>query len=177
MTALIPLSAQDVAARLNSGQAVLIDIREADEYAREHIAGANPAPLSNFEAVSLPLEAGKDVIFTCRSGNRTNLACERLAGRISGQAYVLEGGLDGWKKAGQPVALDVRQPLELMRQVQMVAGGLILLGVVLGTVIHPALYGLSAFVGAGLFFAGATGFCGMARLLAVMPWNRQMKKA
>lgn len=59
----------------------------------------------------------------------------------------------------------------------MAAGGLILMGAVLGTVVHPGFYGLCAFVGAGLFLAGATGFCGMARLLAVMPWNRAMKKA
>jgi rhodanese-related sulfurtransferase len=64
-----------------------------------------------------------------------------------------------------------------MRQVQMAAGGLILLGGALGVMVHPGFWGISAFVGAGLFVAGATGFCGMARLLAVMPWNRRMKRA
>jgi hypothetical protein len=48
----------------------------------------------------------------------------------------------------------------------------VLLGVVLGLSVHPAFFGLSAFVGAGLTFAGVSGFCGMARLLAIMPWNR-----
>ena len=52
---------------------------------------------------------------------------------------------------------------------------LILLGGALGVAVHPAFWGLSAFVGAGLFVAGATGFCGMARLLTVMPWNRKMR--
>ena len=52
----------------------------------------------------------------------------------------------------------------------MAAGGLILLGGLLGVTIHPAFWGLSAFVGAGLFVAGATGFCGMARLLLLAPW-------
>lgn len=75
------------------------------------------------------------------------------------------------------MTVDTKQPLELMRQVQMAAGGLILTGAALGTFVHPSFYGLCAFVGAGLFLAGATGFCGMARLLAVMPWNRAMKKA
>ena len=177
MTPLIPLSPAEVAARLKSGAARLIDIREPDEYARDHVVGARPAPLSAFEAADLSLKAGQDVIFMCRSGNRTGVNCQRLADRIAGPAYVLDGGLDAWKKAGLPVSTDTKQPLELMRQVQMAAGGLILLGGALGVAVHPAFWGLSAFVGAGLFVAGATGFCGMARLLAVMPWNRNMKRA
>ena len=83
------------------------------------------------------------------------------------------GGLDAWKAHGLPVKADRAQPIELMRQVQMTAGGLILIGAALGLLVHPAFWGLAAFVGAGLFLAGATGFCGMARMLAVMPWNRK----
>ncbi len=86
---------------------------------------------------------------------------------------MLEGGLDAWKAHGLPIQADRFQPIELMRQVQMTAGGLILIGAALGLLVHPAFWGLAAFVGAGLFFAGATGFCGMARLLALMPWNRK----
>lgn len=177
MNPLVVLNPRDVAARLKSGQAVLIDVRESDEYAREHIAGAVSAPMSVFENANLQLEAGKDTIFMCRSGNRTASNCQRLDARVVGTAFVLDGGLEAWKKAGLPIKLDTKQPLELMRQVQMAAGGLILTGAVLGTAVHPAFFGLCAFVGAGLFVAGATGFCGMARLLAVMPWNRGMKKA
>ncbi|MFY7978292.1 MAG: YgaP family membrane protein, partial [Brevundimonas sp.] len=77
------------------------------------------------------------------------------------------------KAAGLPIRTDARAPLELMRQVQIAAGGLILLGAALGTFLHPAGWTLSAFVGAGLLTAGVTGFCGMARLLAVLPWNRR----
>ncbi|MFS0709690.1 rhodanese family protein [Brevundimonas phoenicis] len=177
MNTLISLSPADVAARLKAGQAVLIDVREPDEHAREHIAGAVTAPLSAFEAADLGLDPGKDVIFMCRSGNRTAGNCDRLAARIDSPAHVLAGGLDAWKKAGLPVVADRKQPLELMRQVQMAAGGLILAGGALGVMVHPGFWGISAFVGAGLFVAGATGFCGMARLLAVMPWNRRMKRA
>ncbi|WP_313103685.1 rhodanese family protein [Brevundimonas sp.] len=174
---LIPLSPADVAARLKSGAAHLIDIREPDEYARDHIAGALPAPLSTFEAADLTLKAGQDVVFMCRSGNRTGVNCQRLADRVAGPAYVLDGGLDAWKKAGLPTRIDAKAPPELMRQVQMAAGGLILLGGLLGVTIHPAFWGLSAFVGAGLFVAGATGFCGMARLLLLAPWNRALKRS
>lgn len=169
---LIPLSATEVAARLRAG-ATLIDIREPDEAARERIAQAVPAPLSGFEAAHLDLRPDGDVIFMCRTGNRTGVNCDRLAARVSGPAHVLDGGLEAWKAAGLPTVVNRKAPLELMRQVQMAAGGLILTGAALGLTVHPAFWGLAAFVGAGLFVAGATGFCGMARLLAVMPWNRR----
>ena len=52
------------------------------------------------------------------------------------------------------------------------AGGLVLAGVILGFLLSPWFFALSGFVGAGLTFAGVTGFCGMARILAVAPWNR-----
>lgn len=173
MNRLETLSVQEAFVRLKSGQLRLIDVREGDEYAREHIAEAVLAPLSVFEAANLKLEAGKAVAFMCRGGSRTAQACDRLAAHVEGQAYVLEGGLNAWKQAGLPVVVDTKQPLELMRQVQIAAGSLILLGALLGALVHPGFWGISAFVGAGLLFAGVTGFCGMANLLAVMPWNRR----
>ena len=90
--------------------------------------------------------------------------------------YILEGGLDGWKKAGLPVVRDAKQPLELQRQVQIGAGSRILLGVILGSLVAPGWYALSGFVGAGLIMAGVSGFCGLARVLLVMPWNKKMAK-
>lgn len=170
LTALKPA---DVAERLKSGSAILIDIREADEFARSHIPGALSRPLSSYEQANLKLVAGKDVIFTCRTGMRTGANCTRLAARVAGDAYVLDGGLENWSKSGLPVSTDTKAPLEMMRQVQIAAGLLVLTGVALGFTVHPGFFGLSAFVGAGLTFAGVTGFCGMARLLAVMPWNRR----
>jgi len=174
MTAtLTPLSPEEVKARLDAGRAVLIDIREPDEFARSHVPGARSHPLSVWEAAHLTVDPDADVVFTCRSGMRTAGACDRLAARVTGDAYVLSGGLDGWTKAGLPVATDAKAPMEIMRQVQIAAGSLVLLGVVLGFAVAPAFFGLSAFVGAGLTFAGATGFCGMARLLMLAPWNRR----
>lgn len=62
--------------------------------------------------------------------------------------------------------------MPVMRQVQIAAGSLVVLGLALGWWVWPGFLGLSAFVGCGLIFAGATGWCGMARLLGAMPWNR-----
>ena len=162
------------AAELMRQGAVLIDIREADEHAREHIPGARHHALSRIDT-DAPMRPGDDVlVFHCRSGARTRGNAARLADASSAcEAYILDGGLEAWKKAGLPVALDRSQPIDIMRQVQIGAGSLVLVGVILGTLVAPGFYGISAFVGAGLLFAGTTGFCGMARLLALMPWNRR----
>ena len=162
------------AAELMREGAVLVDVREADEHARERIPGARHHAISTLDAEH-PARPGDEVlIFHCRSGARTQANAPRLASSAPGcEAYVLEGGLDAWKKAGLPVALDRGKPIEIMRQVQIVAGSLVLLGVVLGFRVTPLFFLLSGFVGAGLTMAGATGFCGMARLLALMPWNRR----
>lgn len=150
--------------------AVLIDIRETDEHAREHIAGARLEPLSKLQG---PLASGAEaVIFHCRSGSRTAANAPRLAAAAGCEAYLLEGGIEAWKKAGLPTAKDARQPIEMNRQVQIAAGSLVALGVALGALVHPGFYALSGFVGAGLVFAGVSGTCTMARLLKLAPWNR-----
>ena len=170
---LIPLKPEDVVQRLADRRAVLVDIRESDEHARRRARGALSRPLSTLDAKGLALPDAREVIFTCRSGMRTGDNGQRLAAACGARAYVLEGGLDAWAAAGLPVEVDAQAPLEMMRQVQIAAGLLVLLGVVLGLSVSPWLLGLAAFVGAGLTFAGVTGFCGMARLLALAPWNRR----
>ena len=174
MTAVLhKLSPAQVRDRLDGGQAVLVDIREADEFARVHIKGAQLQPLSQWEKAHLTIDPADDVIFTCRSGMRTGGACDRLAARVSGDAYVLDGGINAWQSAGLPVESDADAPLEIMRQVQIAAGSLVLVGVLLGFTVSTAWFSMAAFVGAGLTFAGLSGFCGMAKLLMLMPWNRQ----
>lgn len=159
--------------RLGDPNTVLIDIREPDEFAREHIVGARLAPLSTWDRHDFSREQGKAAVFLCRSGNRTTANAGRLQALGCAEAYQLAGGMDAWRKAGLPTVLDRRAPIDLMRQVQIAAGSLVVLGVLLGAVVSPWAYLLSGFVGAGLMTAGITGFCGMARLLQVMPWNRR----
>lgn len=167
------ISAQDAARLLQAG-AVLVDVREPDEHAREHIPGARSLPLSRLRRETLETTRGQPVLFHCRGGTRTAGNAALLAEKAGDcEAFIVEGGLDAWKKAGLPVTVDARQPLELMRQVQIAAGGMVVLGVVLGVTVSPLFLGLSAFVGAGLVFAGVTGTCGLASVLRLMPWNRQ----
>ncbi|SHM50341.1 rhodanese family protein [Phytopseudomonas punonensis] len=164
------LSPVETQAAIDDG-ARLVDIRSADEHSRERIPGAMNIPLDRIN--DLPHDGGP-IIFHCKSGMRTAANAVQL-GDAAGDApaYILGGGIDAWRQAGQPTFLDRSQPIEIMRQVQITAGALVLTGVLLGLLVAPGFFGLSAFVGGGLMFAGVTGWCGMARLLAVMPWNRR----
>ena len=157
------------AQRRIQGGAILVDIRDPDEYARAHIPCARNLPLARIGRI----EGASEVIFHCKSGMRTAANAEALAATTDSPVFMLEGGLDAWRQAGLACAVDRRQPLEIMRQVQIVAGLLILAGVLLGFAVSPVFFGLAGVVGAGLLVAGTTGWCGMARLLAVMPWNRR----
>lgn len=150
--------------------ASLIDIRSPDEHARERIPGAFNIPLDKLSSTTTP---GDVLIFHCRSGMRTGQAASALAKSAAGrECYIIEGGLSAWNGAGLPVEKVPGQPIEMQRQVMIAAGLLVLAGCLSSIFIAPALIWLAVFVGAGLTFAGVTGFCGMAELLALMPWNR-----
>ena len=158
---------------LEEKAALLVDIREPAEHARESIEGARLVPLARIDTHDFTSEQARHtaVIFHCQSGGRTNANAVKLAGCGFGKAYVLKGGISGWKAAGLPTRLDHSKPIELQRQVQIAAGTLILLAFILAITISPWFAGLAAFVGAGLVFAGISGWCGMARVLRIMPWN------
>jgi rhodanese-related sulfurtransferase len=173
MTTLTPIDPKTLRDRLKAGDITLIDIREPDEFAREHIAAAQSVPLSTMEKGRFAVTPQAAVVFHCKSGMRTNSNCARLAAHVDGEAFMLEGGLDAWKQAGLPIATDAKAPLELNRQVQIVIGTLMLTGVALTLLVEPAFIALPAFLGAGLLFAGVSGWCGMAHLIALAPWNRR----
>ena len=156
--------------------AILVDIREFDEHARSRIPAARHAPLSRLERLEIGTEAPA-IIFHCRSGNRTASNATRLAQCTDYDAFILDGGIDAWKSAGLPVIENKGQPIEIMRQVQIAAGSLVFVGTALGALLHPGFYAVAAFVGAGLVFAGVSGSCMMARLLAFAPWNWRAVKA
>jgi rhodanese-related sulfurtransferase len=159
------LTPKDAQAMIAQG-ARLIDVRGGDEFARSHIPGAVNMPLDHLS----PLPGDAPVIFHCLSGNRTTVHKDKLLATTP-DAHILDGGLNAWKAAGLPVQTTRGQPIEIMRQVQITAGSLVLLGVVLSLVM-PAFIWLSAFIGAGLVFAGVSGWCGMAKALKYLPWNR-----
>lgn len=100
MSALIPIDAQSLARRLETGEVTLIDIREPGEFASEHVQGAVSAPLSRLSTGEVKVRSATPVVFTCKTGMRTGVNCKQLAAYVGEPAYVLEGGLEAWKKAG-----------------------------------------------------------------------------
>ena len=159
---------------LETKAAVLVDIREPAEHARESIEGARLVPLKRIDTHDFTPDQARHsvVIFHCQSGGRTDANAVKLAACGFRKAYVPREEISSWKAAGLPTKLDRSKPIELQHQVQIAAGTLILLAFILAITISPWFVGLAAFVGAGLVFAGNSCWCGMARLLRVMPWNR-----
>ena len=166
----VRLTAQELARQLESGAIGVIDVREPMEFAGGHIAGSLNVPLARLADTQLP---DGPLVLVCQSGNRSLQGCRRLLERQPSRLLLdLEGGIPAWQQAGLPLLRQANAPLPLMRQVQIAAGSLVLLGLILSNTVAPAWIALTWFVGAGLCFAGISGFCGMARLLAAMPWNQ-----
>ena len=162
--------------RQQDGKTVdLIDVRTPIEFSEVHIDGAKLMPLDQFDAKPFVAEQagrnGTPLYVICRSGSRSAKASEQLRDAGIDNVYSVEGGTSAWESAGLPVVRN-RSVVSLERQVRIVAGLLVLTGVTLGWFVHPAFYGLAAFIGAGLTFAGLTNTCGMGMILAKMPWNR-----
>lgn len=173
---LVELDATTLAERMRSGGVVLIDVRERDEHARERIAGAISMPLSEFDASRVPADGGRVVVLHCQGGVRSADAAGRLLKAGRGRATHLKSGLNAWKAAGLGVEVDRKaSPLSIMRQVQLVAGSLAFVGTVLGAAVSPWWLVVPGFIGAGLTFAGASGWCGLALVLRAMPWNASAK--
>jgi rhodanese-related sulfurtransferase len=153
----------------------LIDVRTPMEFAELHAAPARLVPLDQLDPHSILSarngQSGEPIYLICRSGSRGGRACERFLAAGFEDVVNVEGGTLAWEQAGLPVVRG-RKVISLERQVRIVAGAIVLVGAALGWLVHPGFFGLCAFVGAGLVFAGVTDFCGMGLLLARMPWNR-----
>jgi rhodanese-related sulfurtransferase len=166
------LSPKQLKQMLSKNQVILIDVREPFEHQAESIEGACLLPLAQLSCKTLPKER-KAIVVHCLKGVRSAQAATKLLDENPQlEVYSLEGGLMAWKEAGFPTHRASCSVLGLERQTQITAGSLVLAGVLLGAGWHPAFLWLSGFVGAGLIFAGVTGWCGMAKILAKMPWNQ-----
>ena len=148
----------------------LIDVRTPAEFREIHVGFARNVPLDRLDASGFA-EAGRPLYVMCRSGNRGKEACLKLFGAAGVDVVNVEGGVLAWEEAGLPVVRG-KKTISLERQVRIAAGSLVILGSVLAALVSPYWIALSAFVGAGLVFAGVTDTCGMAMLLARMPWNQ-----
>ncbi len=150
----------------------LLDVRTPAEFETGHIPGAYNVPLDTLREHSRDLrrQLDEDVVLVCRSGARAGQAGRALADVGLPQVRVLEGGMFGWERAGGEVRRG-RQRWDIERQVRLVAGSLVLLGVLASLIVPWALL-LAGLVGAGLTVAALTNSCLMGSLLARLPYNR-----
>ena len=153
----------------------LIDVRTPVEYREVHVEGARNVPLDQLDPAALMQarngSTNEPLYLICRSGSRGQQAREKFLKAGFSNVVNVEGGTMACVEAGLPI-IRGKKAISLERQVRIAAGSLVVLGAVLGWFVDPAFVGLSAFVGAGLLFAGITDTCGMGMILARMPWNQ-----
>lgn len=152
----------------------VLDVRTPVEFREVHLACARNTPLDRLNPKDeLPTNGASDqpVYLICRSGKRGEKACQMFVDQGFENVVNVEGGTEACVSAGLAVVRG-KKAMSLERQVRIAAGFLVLVGAILGLVVHPAFVGLSAFVGAGLMFAGITDTCAMGMLIAKMPWNQ-----
>jgi len=162
--------------RLAAGQAAeLLDVRTPGEYAAGHVPGTKLIPLDELDPTAFCLEHGaadKPLYILCQSGGRARKAIEKLERAGVQDCVLVEGGTQAWLDAGLPVNRSESRVLPLMRQVQITIGIISATGAALALAVNPWFAVLPLITGCGLLFAGITGYCGLALLLAKMPWNR-----
>jgi len=163
---------------MDTDQAVVVDVREPAEHAAESISGTTLLPLGRVTKNALPKTAGKKLVIHCRSGQRSINACEKLLEEDPNfEVYNLEGGISAWGGMGHDVASSGKSFLPLDRQVQLTIGFGVLSGSLLAYFVSPLFFLLTGVFGTGLMFAGLSGFCGLARVIAKMPWNQSARGA
>jgi rhodanese-related sulfurtransferase len=167
------VDAQTLKQGLDQQSVTLIDVREPGEFAGEHIPGATLVALSQFDPRKIPQTEDTQLVLYCRSGNRSAIAAQKLFDAGFESVTHLSCGIGAWKEAGYPTVTNRDAPISLMRQVQLVAGSLMLTGTILGALVSPWFLLLSGFVGAGLMFAGVTDTCMLGMLLAKLPSNQR----
>lgn len=150
----------------------LLDVRTPAEFGTAHIPGSYNVPLDLLREHrdELRQHLEDNVVLVCRTGNRAGQAETLLAAAGLPNLHVLEGGVTAWEKSGAPLRRG-SEKWDLERQVRLVAGGLVLTGIV-ASVFFPKAKWLSGAIGSGLVGAAATNSCLMGQMLSKLPYNR-----
>ncbi len=175
MTGITTISVRQLAELHAQKKVELIDVRTPVEFQEVHAVMAKNVPLDSLDPNAVAEQrkgaASAPLYIICRSGSRSMNACGQFVAAGHAQVVNVEGGTLAWDEAGLPVVRG-KEAISLERQVRIAAGSLVLIGALLSWFVHSYFAGLSAFVGAGLMFAGITDTCGMGMMLAKMPWNQ-----
>lgn len=175
------ITPKELSGLLSSGQQIeVLDVRTPVEFREVHLSVASNVPLDQLDpAAFLQQRKGADeqpLYVVCKSGARGQKACEKFIQAGFTNVINIEGGTMACEQNGLAVVRG-KKAISLERQVRITAGFLVLLGAGLSWFVHPGFVGISAFIGAGLMFAGITDTCGMGMMLAKMPWNQCPKNA
>lgn len=161
-----------------SADMCILDVRTTAEVKAAGLPNCLHIPLHELTPERLQQEiarSGKNgdcVYLLCQGGKRAEMAADQLRGKVNAELVIIEGGMNAVKQSNIPLAAQGKKVIPLERQVRIAAGLLVLTGAILGTWFNPGFYALSAFVGAGLVFAGVTDICPMGMLIAKAPWNK-----
>jgi rhodanese-related sulfurtransferase len=153
------------------GDITLVDVREYPEYAGGRVRGARLVPLGDLATWARGIDRNRPVYVICRTGRRSSEAQRELVALGFTAVVNVKGGLMAWQGAGYPVERDAKAPWALERQVRLVAGLMILTGVVLSALVAQPFVWLVGLVGLGLAYSAVTDSCAMGLLLARLPWN------
>lgn len=153
----------------------VLDVRSPAEFETRHIAGSYNLPLDLVDehAAQLAARLDRKVVLVCQSGARADQARQRLIGTGMDNLHILKTGVPGYADAGGQV-VQGRPRWALERQVRLVAGGLVLAGVVTSRWAPKAAL-LAGSIGAGLTASALTDTCTIGRLLSALPYNRGTK--
>lgn len=166
------ISVRELADRDAQGNVDLIDVRTPLEFQEVRAATARNVPLDRLDPHEVMKNRnGGPLYLICKSGARGGKAQQKFVEAGYSDVINVEGGTEAWVAAGLPVVRG-KKVMSLERQVRIAAGFIVLVGALLGIFVHPYFAGISAFVGAGLMFAGITDTCAMGMLIAKMPWNQ-----
>ncbi len=158
---------------LENGKVNLIDVREFAEFANGRVNEAKHLPLGEVGKLHKELDTSEKVFVMCQTGRRSAEAQGILKAVGFNDVVNVRGGIKAWKEAGFGTEKDADAPWEIERQVRLVAGSLVLFGVVFGLILHWSFLLISAFIGAGLMFSALTNSCTMGMILMKMPWNQK----
>jgi rhodanese-related sulfurtransferase len=155
---------------------ILIDVRSPAEFEGIHIKDSYNIPLEEFQKYSKEIsKLNKKIVLICRTGNRAKTALKSLECEGCKEARVLEGGIVACKEDNYEF-IKGKQKWEIERQVRLVAGSLVLIGILLGYFVSSKFFIFSGLIGFGLVVASLTNSCLMGMLLMKLPYNKSAKK-